>query len=1092
MNSIILRLRANWRSFFIFIFLGVINLTSSLPKFPDQAFPITGESLEFELQAPTYQVQHIGDGTTTIQAEGFPANDHPGELALPRQVVQVALPPDADPNSLNLELISVDLEQFPGRHNIPRNPPDSNSETQKTASSLLDQDAPGGYVRLLSTGQMRKWRFANLAFTPFRLDGATEQLYVAKKVHFRLNYSQLDSSQDSAFLNDTVMDDLAEQMFLNFDQAQAWYPPSDSPNLPGISYSYVIITTNDIETNSDKLDDFITHKQNMGFSVLTVTEDDYGILTSQAPDGTAEKIRKWLQDHYTTYSIEYVLLIGDPDPDVPGQSDSVGDIPMKMCFPKIGYNSPTDYFYADLTGNWNLDGDGEFGETSGDFGTGGVDFAPEVFVGRIPVYNNDYTTLDNILQKTINYENESNPFGWRRSSLLPMSFSEAGYDGAPLAEQMMDDYLDGASFTHWTQYQQGDGACGVVSTYSSDQNLRGGTVVRDRWAGNDYGLVVWWGHGSETLAMVGYTGCDDGTLFQSSYASSLDDAHPSFIYQNSCTNGYPENTGNLQYSLLKQGAVATVGATRVSWYNIGVGYGDFGRSTTNSGIGYEYARRLVEGQSASQALYNAKSSMDTEGSDTRVMNYYDFNLYGDPAIFLLPLLPPTNLNVTTISQDRIDLTWTDNSITESGFKIERSEDGTTGWTHIATVGPDETWYPSSALSCGTTYYFRVRAYNSWTNSLYSNVDSDTTWVCPPGAFNKTFPTANATGVSINPTLYWEASSDAYYYEVCVDTVLNSICDDVWNYVDPGMTNINLYGLVAYNSYEWQVRAVNTSGTTYANNGPWWKFTTAPSLPGNFNKINPNNNATSISLSPDLTWGTSSEATDYDYCIDKTNDNACTAPATWTNVGNVTGVSLGNLDPSTNYYWQVRANNNIGSTYANVNTWWLFTTGSAFDVYLPLLMKNTSGDSSTLVNGNFEQGSSVGWEIYSYNGWPVIMSTVGGFPFSPHDGNWAAWLGRSDGETTYLRQDVTIAPGDSTLHLWYQIDSEDICGYDFGHVLVDGNYEHTWNLCSTNNTSDWVELSLDLGAHANQTVTLEILTTTDYIYLSNLYVDDISF
>ena len=922
-------------------------------------------------------------------AEGFPTNDLPGELSLPRRLVNVALPPNADLSSLELEISSIEIEHLPSTYNIPRNPPDTNSETMATDSTPSAHGSEVEIVQLLSTSQMRKWRFARLVFHPFQVEEASGQLSVIKQAQIHLHYTFLDSSQDDALLNDTVMDDLAAQMLFNFDQARDWYPIPDKSNTPTVNYDYVIITTNDIETYSDKLDDFIIHKQNHGFSVLTVTEDDYGTLTGQSPNGTAEKIRKWLQDNYTTYSIQYVLLVGDPDPDNPDSSDTVGDVPMKHCFPKVGYDSPTDYFYADLTGNWNLDGDSHFGEYSGDFGTGGVDFAPEVYVGRIPVYDDNYTNLDNILQKTINYENESNPYGWRKSSLLPMSYSQSGYDGAPLAEQMMDDFLDAASFSNWTQYQQGTGVCPADnSIYASSETLRGGTIVRDRWKDHDYGLVLWWGHGSDTAAAVGYTGCEDGILFQSSYTSSLDDSHPSFVYQNSCTNGYPEVTGNLQYSILKQGGVATVGATRVSWYNSGVGYGDFDGSTTNSGIGYEYASRLVQGQSASQALYNTKNSMSPE-FDTRVMNYYDFNLYGDPAVTLLPLLPPTNLNVTTISQDRIDLNWTDNSLSESGFRIERSENGTTGWTQIDTVGANQTTYASTGLSCGTTYYFRVRAYNSWVNSPYSNVDSDTTLVCPPGPFNKTSPTNNATGVSINPTLSWGTSSDAYQYEYCYDTINNSACDTAWT---------TEFGISA---------------------------------------------------------------------------------------------SLSGLANGTPYYWQVRASNPSGTTYANGGTWWKFTTVSEFKNFLPLLLKSMTG-SSTLVNGDFEQGSSVGWEVYSYNSWPVIMSTASGYPITPHGGDWAAWLGRSDAETAYLRQDVTITAGDSNLHLWYQIDSEDICGYDFGHVLVDGNYEHTWDLCGATSYGTWAELTLDLSAYAGQTVTLEILVTSDYIYTSNLYIDDFSF
>lgn len=77
---------------------------------------------------------------------------------------------------------------------------------------------------------------------------------------------------------------------------------------------------------------------------------------------------------------------------------------MLMCWPRYPEseyrNSPTDYFYADLTGNWDSDGDGYYGEHADD---AGVDFYPEVFVGRIPVYDEDYTTLDNILESVMNH-----------------------------------------------------------------------------------------------------------------------------------------------------------------------------------------------------------------------------------------------------------------------------------------------------------------------------------------------------------------------------------------------------------------------------------------------------------------------------------------------------------------------------------------------------------------------------------------------------------------------------------------------------------------------------------------------------------------
>jgi hypothetical protein len=87
---------------------------------------------------------------------------------------------------------------------------------------------------------------------------------------------------------------------------------------------------------------------------------------------------------------------------------------------------------------------------------------------------------------------------------------------------------------------------------------------------------------------------------------------------------------------------------------------------------------------------------------------------------------PTELSATTISKTRIDLTWTDNSNNESGFKIERSPNGTTGWMQIDTVGAGVSTYSDVGLAAGTAYFYRVRAYNQHGDSGYSNIASATT------------------------------------------------------------------------------------------------------------------------------------------------------------------------------------------------------------------------------------------------------------------------------------------------------------------------------------------------------------------------------
>ena len=72
------------------------------------------------------------------------------------------------------------------------------------------------------------------------------------------------------------------------------------------------------------------------------------------------------------------------------------------------------------------------------------------------------------------------------------------------------------------------------------------------------------------------------------------------------------------------------------------------------------------------------------------------------------------------SAGQLQLTWTDNSNNEDGFKIERKL-GTTGtFSQIDTVGVNATTYTDTNLTDGATYCYRLRAFNSAGNSAYSS------------------------------------------------------------------------------------------------------------------------------------------------------------------------------------------------------------------------------------------------------------------------------------------------------------------------------------------------------------------------------------
>jgi hypothetical protein len=89
-----------------------------------------------------------------------------------------------------------------------------------------------------------------------------------------------------------------------------------------------------------------------------------------------------------------------------------------------------------------------------------------------------------------------------------------------------------------------------------------------------------------------------------------------------------------------------------------------------------------------------------------------------------PPAKPLNLTATPVPLWTINLSWTDASNNETGFRIQRSLNATS-WSTLATVAANTTSYPDTHPTPGTPYYYRVIAYNSVGDSAPSNIASAT-------------------------------------------------------------------------------------------------------------------------------------------------------------------------------------------------------------------------------------------------------------------------------------------------------------------------------------------------------------------------------
>jgi len=128
------------------------------------------------------------------------------------------------------------------------------------------------------------------------------------------------------------------------------------------------------------------------------------------------------------------------------------------------------------------------------------------------------------------------------------------------------------------------------------------------------------------------------------------------------------------------------------------------------------------------------------------------------------------------------------------------------------------------------------------------------------------------------------------------------------------------------------------------------------VPGAFLKGSPVNNTTFPAGSAvTLAWGTSTNATNYYYCFDKTNDKNCGSIWYWNDNTDITiNATGGDLEPGATYYWQVMACSSgdpkpSGCIEANGGTWWSFKVS-------PTVIRSTGSQDGWILESSENSGT----------------------------------------------------------------------------------------------------------------------------------------
>lgn len=170
-----------------------------------------------------------------------------------------------------------------------------------------------------------------------------------------------------------------------------------------------------------------------------------------------------------------------------------------------------------------------------------------------------------------------------------------------------------------------------------------------------------------------------------------------------------------------------------------------------------------------------------------------------------PPADPTNMTFSSVTENSIQVNWSDNSLNEDNFEIQRSLTGTGGWTNLGE--PTVNYYEYTGLAENTEYFFRVRAVNAGGASNWLTGSETTLLSAPDQPSNMTFSLVTESSMRVN----WVDNADNED-----NFQIQRSLTGTGGWIDLGEPVLNYYdygGLDENTEYFFRVRAVNDGGVS---------------------------------------------------------------------------------------------------------------------------------------------------------------------------------------------------------------------------------------------------------------------------------------
>ncbi len=478
----------------------------------------------------------------------------------------------------------------------------------------------------------------------------TGQIKVGEQTFAELLLLPLTVSQNGELLFNESVSIQIGQNNLTADQLLSSLPKdpgrSDNQVFPSLSagiglVTYLIITS---EQFSAPLERLAWYKNSLG--ILTEVRYIGDILAGQTGRDDAERLRNYLRQFHGAGG-RYVLLAGDHTV-----------LPIRYAYhraadeiPDLSQQQVCDLYFADLTGEWDLDNDNIWGERTHDQ----ADLIPELMVGRLPF--NRPEQFEAYVDKLIAYE--TNP-GDGDLSYLGRAFF--------FSSDQMRDYSGGGQHGRislaYPDNIEIDTVAGVEADRGDDPNPHNKSPRElEAVLSEGYGIVNILAHGNGSLFEVRTSGYNSSpkerfiTVTSSGENGSIAGLEPnrklSFYYSLACDNGafdydyngYPPNLAVTVLALPKAGAVGFVANSRWGWV---------GSSHLLQRVFFD-SLFSHPGRPAVAAMYESKLRY----SYVRDV-VYGQNFFGDPTLVVYDKIPGL-LNVEVIpGGDQFEVTVSSN------------------------------------------------------------------------------------------------------------------------------------------------------------------------------------------------------------------------------------------------------------------------------------------------------------------------------------------------------------------------------------------------------------------------------------------------